>query len=103
MKYKIGDTLLDENGNTGVVVIRWNDGDICYFENDTNHQNPVVFKLKCDSCDIDKTAPYDIGDQCVCGGTYKEESRWEPVCQCPRGDMCAHYDEENEICLYGKI
>ena len=42
MKFKIGDTLKDENGNTGQVVIHWDDGDFCHFVNDTNHQNPVI-------------------------------------------------------------
>ena len=41
-KFYIGDTLKDENGNIGQVIIRWDDGDICHFVNDTNHQNPVV-------------------------------------------------------------
>jgi hypothetical protein len=41
-KYEIGDTLKDENGNKGQVVILWNDGDILHFVNDMNHQNPVV-------------------------------------------------------------
>ena len=40
--FLIGDTLTDENGNTGQVTIRWDDGDICHFINDTNHQGAVV-------------------------------------------------------------
>ena len=40
--YRAGDTLQDENGNTGQVVIQWNDGDHCHFLNDTKHKNPVV-------------------------------------------------------------
>ena len=41
-KFRIGDTLKDEDGNTGQVVVQWNDGDHVHFVNDTNHQNPVV-------------------------------------------------------------
>ena len=44
-KYNIGDKLRDENGNTGFVVIKWDDGDICYFEGDTSHQNPEIIKF----------------------------------------------------------
>ncbi len=42
MKYEIGDTVKDEDGNRGVVVIRYEDGDICYLENDAAHPNPVI-------------------------------------------------------------
>ena len=42
MKYKIGDLVIDENGNFGIVVIRWDDGDICEIENDAAHPNPKV-------------------------------------------------------------
>ena len=41
-KFNIGDTLEDENGNIGQVIIHWNDGDHVTFINDTNHQNPKV-------------------------------------------------------------
>lgn len=41
-KFYIGDTLNDENGNTGQVVICWDDGDRVHFVNDTAHQNPKV-------------------------------------------------------------
>ena len=41
-KYRIGDYVADEDGNEGVVVIRWNDGDICWIENDSAHPNPTV-------------------------------------------------------------
>jgi hypothetical protein len=45
MKYSIGDKLVDEDGNYGVVVIRWNDGDICEYENDAAHPNPHVYTV----------------------------------------------------------
>lgn len=41
-EFRIGDTLKDDDGNTGQVVIQWNDGDRCHFINDTAHPNPVV-------------------------------------------------------------
>ena len=41
MKYRIGDLLADEEGNSGRVVIEWDDGDICTIENDAAHPNPV--------------------------------------------------------------
>jgi len=43
--YHIGDMLKDEDGNLGVVCIRWNDGDLCTIENDSAHPNPK--KGKC--------------------------------------------------------
>lgn len=42
MKYKIGDLVIDENGNFGIVTIRYDDGDICAIENDAAHPNPKV-------------------------------------------------------------
>ena len=30
--YPIGDKVVDEDGDRGIVVIRWNDGDICEYE-----------------------------------------------------------------------
>ena len=47
MKYNIGDHVLDEDGNEGVVVIRWNDGDICEYENDAAHPNPRIMCVVC--------------------------------------------------------
>ena len=44
MKYNIGDTVTDEDGHIGIVVIRWDDGDICAFENDAAHPSPKVVK-----------------------------------------------------------
>jgi len=41
MEYKIGDLLLDDDGNKGIVVISWDDGDLCHTENDAAHPNPV--------------------------------------------------------------
>ena len=45
MKYNIGDLVVDEDGDRGVVVIRWNDGDICSIENDAAHPNPHVYTV----------------------------------------------------------
>ncbi len=42
MKYSIGDEVQDEDGNRGRVLIRWNDGDICEYENDAAHPNPKL-------------------------------------------------------------
>ena len=42
MKYSIGDLLKDEDGKNGVVVIQWDDGDICSLENDAAHPGPVI-------------------------------------------------------------
>ena len=44
MQYHIGDQVRDDDGNRGVVVIRWDDGDIVDFENDAAHPNPVAVK-----------------------------------------------------------
>jgi len=44
MKYDIGDMVADEDGHIGIVVIRWDDGDICAFENDAAHPGPRVVK-----------------------------------------------------------
>ena len=45
MKYNIGDHVVDEDGNTGIVCIRYNDGDLCYYENDAAHPNPKPVKI----------------------------------------------------------
>ena len=59
MKYKIGETVVDEDGNIGRIAIVWNDGDICTIENDAAHPNPVTKSAKsiivncpplCDKC-----------------------------------------------------
>jgi len=42
MKYRIGDTVIDEDGYIGIVVIKWNDGDFCAIENDAAHPNPKI-------------------------------------------------------------
>jgi len=42
MKYKIGDLVADEDGNSGIVVIKWDDGDLCSLENDAAHPNPEI-------------------------------------------------------------
>ena len=43
-KYVIGDRVKDEDGNVGVIVIAYNDGDLCYLENDAAHPNPVLIE-----------------------------------------------------------
>ena len=40
--WRIGSHVVDEDGNRGIVVIRWNDGDICSIENDAAHPNPQL-------------------------------------------------------------
>ena len=40
--WRIGAHVVDEDGNHGIVVIRWNDGDICSIENDAAHPNPQL-------------------------------------------------------------
>lgn len=42
MKFEIGDIVSDEDGCKGIVVIKWEDGDICALENDAAHPNPVI-------------------------------------------------------------
>lgn len=42
MKYQIGDLVADEDGNSGIVVIKWDDGDLCSLENDAAHPNPTI-------------------------------------------------------------
>ena len=42
MKYNIGDIVKDEDGCTGFVVIKYDDGDTCFIENDAAHPNPIV-------------------------------------------------------------
>jgi len=57
MKYEIGDLVKDEDENEGVVVISWNDGDICPLENDAAHPNPVIvghWKFKETATEIEK-------------------------------------------------
>ena len=44
--YHIGDHVIDEDGNQGIVMIRWNDGDDVDFENDAAHPNPVRVEEK---------------------------------------------------------
>lgn len=43
-KWNIGDIVIDEDENKGVVCICWNDGDICTIENDAAHPNPLLQK-----------------------------------------------------------
>lgn len=62
MKYEIGDLVIDEDQNKGIVCIKWNDGDICALENDAAHPNPVVvghWPLR-DEPEIDKNRIIEI-------------------------------------------
>lgn len=38
----IGDMVKDDEGNLGIVLIKYNNGDICFKENDELHLNPFV-------------------------------------------------------------
>lgn len=40
-RWDIGDTVVDEDGCTGIVCIRYIDGDICTIENDAAHPSPL--------------------------------------------------------------
>ena len=42
MKYYIGDKEIDEDGGKGIVCIRYDDGDLCFWENDAAHPNPTI-------------------------------------------------------------
>lgn len=42
MKFNIGDKVIDDDGCKGIVCIRYDDGDLCFWENDAAHPNPVV-------------------------------------------------------------
>ena len=41
MKWNIGNIVTDEDGCTGIVGIRYTDGDFCTIENDAAHPNPM--------------------------------------------------------------
>ena len=64
MKYKIGDLVADDDGNTGVVVIKWDDGDICDIENDTAHPTGI--------------GEYDVGT----GGIKLHDGENSRACSC---------------------
>jgi len=42
--YQIGDKVIDEDGCKGYVCIRYDDGDLCFWENDAAHPNPKKYK-----------------------------------------------------------
>ena len=42
--YQIGDKVIDEDGCKGYVCIRYEDGDLCFWENDAAHPNPKKCK-----------------------------------------------------------
>jgi len=46
VQYNIGDYVRDEDGNTGIVCIRYNDGDLCTIENDAAHPNPKLIVIE---------------------------------------------------------
>lgn len=45
-EYTIGQVVKDEDGHIGRVVIYWDDGDICEYQNDAAHPNPQKIKRK---------------------------------------------------------
>jgi hypothetical protein len=55
-KWNIGDIVIDEDGCTGVVCIKYADGDICTIENDAAHPNPSCRSIE----DADDLTPGDI-------------------------------------------
>jgi len=73
-KWIIGENVIDEDGNTGVVAIVWNDGDICTIENDAAHPNPLSLEqppapITCPEC-----GEPDPVLQCEkCGNTFNLE------------------------------
>lgn len=57
--YPIGTRLIDEDGNKGIVCIRWNDGDTCWIENDTSHPNPRVMTTEEEARRIDMVRDFN--------------------------------------------
>ena len=57
MKYQIGDLVRDEDGNLGIVVIKYNDGDMCALENDAAHPNPTI------TGHWDPNQPFDLSNE----------------------------------------
>jgi hypothetical protein len=57
MKWNIGDIIQDEDGNTGIVCIKWNDGDLCTIENDAAHPHPALTE---EPFDLIKLRPFLI-------------------------------------------
>ena len=53
MKYNIGDQVIDEDGGKGIVCIRYDDGDLCFWENDAAHPNPVITNSHPDQINLD--------------------------------------------------
>ena len=52
MKYDIGDQVIDEDGCRGYVCIRYEDGDLCFWENDAAHPNPTIVKHVTDQTNL---------------------------------------------------
>ena len=53
MKYDIGDQVIDEDGCRGYICIRYEDGDLCFWENDAAHPNPVIVDSILDRNNLD--------------------------------------------------
>ena len=53
MKYNIGDKVIDEDGGKGIVCIRYDDGDLCFWQNDAAHPNPVIVGSVIDRSHLD--------------------------------------------------
>ena len=80
MKYSIGDQVIDEDGNEGIVVIRWNDGDICEYENDAAHPNPVKVQEMAEWIESECYCPCCTDSKtCAADCTYEQDnpSGWE--------------------------
>jgi hypothetical protein len=43
-KWHIGDRVIDEDGCKGIVLIFYEDGDCCEYENDAAHPNPRLLE-----------------------------------------------------------
>ena len=42
MKYQIGDLVADDSGKSGIVVIKWDDGDFSVLEDDPMHPDIII-------------------------------------------------------------
>jgi len=41
MKYQIGDLVSDDHGESGIVIIKWDDGDLSTITDDPDHPNLI--------------------------------------------------------------
>ena len=61
--YPVGAIVRDEDGNEGVLMIVWNDGDMCVLENDAAHPNPRVVGQRTLDGDAYWEKPLDLPDR----------------------------------------